>query len=618
MLRILLTSLILGLTAFISSAQDSAQFEALGRKLDSIRIAENVPAAQIAIVHKDSLVRTYNLGISHIDTEKPVTDSTMFRIGSVTKSFTALAVMLLVEDGKLSLDDKVRDLAPELPFENAWEETDPISLAHLLEHTTGFDDMRLVEYVKNGAEMNTLEGMQFYPDSKVSRWRPGTHMSYCNSGPPMAAYIVEKISGKTIEDFIGERLFDPLGMNHSSFFLDEYVEKHLAGGYLGPKNKPTDYWHFIGRASGSINSTATEMSSYIRLFLNKGQVNDSLKLISEESLYRIERPQTTLAAKAGEELGYGLNIRCMDYKGTRVCGHNGGMEGFLTNMRYIPSKDMGFIIFVNKREGIYPLVEAVLDFVIDPEDQWKIPSTSTEGLNPNFLGYYRTASSRNSFARFMEWYLNIAWIEEQGDSLFFNSLTGEKEVLSVVNKQKLIQYSRYGAAMPMILTKDLDGNTILQESIYGRNYYKTRAWVVWGFGILSLAAILVLLSFFIYPLFLGIRYLFSNNRIFPSAYTLPFLTSFFYLLTMIAFIIGFTDPDVINSLGKPNPITICIFLGSVLFGLFGLISIYQAIRKLNSPLSVSIRVYLVLGAISFALVIVYYTYFQILGIRTWA
>ncbi|MEM8887441.1 MAG: serine hydrolase [Bacteroidota bacterium] len=599
-------------------SQTQEAFDALGERLDSIRIAENVPGSQIAIVHKDSIIKLYNLGLSDIEQELAVTDNTMFRIGSVSKSFTAMGIMMLVEEGKLSLDDKVKEIAPELPFTNEWTDSDPITIAHLLEHTTGFDDMRLVEYAEDGSEMTTLEGMQFFPDSKVSRWRPGTHMSYCNSGPPMAAYIIEKITGQRIEDFIQERIFDPLNMNHATYFKDAYVDDHLSKGYLGEDNKLANYWHFIGRASGSINSTATEMAPYIQLYLNKGRLNDSLRLISEESLARMEGPQTTLAAKAGESYGYGLNIRCMEYRGTRVCGHNGGMEGYLTNMRYIPSKEMGYIIFVNKRSGIYPLVTEVLNFIIDPNDEWKIPELKSEALNQEFLGYYRSATSRNSFARFMEWYLNIAWIEQAGDSLFFNSITGDKEAMAVVNDHKLIKYSKGGSKMPVILSEDKDGRTILQETIYGGNYYKTQAWAVWGFGILSLIAMLILLSFFIYPLFLAIRALFSKKRSFPSIYLFPFLASLFYLLTMLAFILGFTDADVLNTLGTPNLISVSLFLGSALFGIFGLLSAFQGIRKLSSDLPKASRIYLLLGALSFVLIVGYYAYFQVLGIRTWA
>ena len=131
---------------------------------------------------------------------------------------------MLADQGKLSLDDPVHKLAPEVWFENPWEATDPVRVVDLLEHTTGWDDMHLREYAKQAPDSMTLrEGLDYDHHSRISRWRPGTRMAYCNSGPPVAAYIVEKLTGQRFEDYVQQNFF--LSYRHE--------DGHLLPAYSG-------------------------------------------------------------------------------------------------------------------------------------------------------------------------------------------------------------------------------------------------------------------------------------------------------------------------------------------------------------------------------------------------
>jgi CubicO group peptidase (beta-lactamase class C family) len=126
-----------------------------------------------------------------------VTADTLFRIGSVSKSFAALAALRLQEEGKLKLADTVRQWVPEVAFTNPWEATDPVRLVHLMEHTTGFDDIHLREYAHNEPTPIALkDALAFGAPSRVCRWRPGSRMAYCNSGPAVFAAVVERVSGQ--------------------------------------------------------------------------------------------------------------------------------------------------------------------------------------------------------------------------------------------------------------------------------------------------------------------------------------------------------------------------------------------------------------------------------------
>lgn len=190
-------AILLSLTGALAHAGDPLEAE-----LATILKNSSVPGAGIAIVYPDRSTKVYSLGLADLASQRPVTPDTMFRTASVGKMFTALAVMRLVEDGKLPLDAPLRSVAPDVAFENPWEGSAPVRISHLLEHTTGWDDIHFAEYAyDNHAEVHLTTALAFHPDSRKSRWPPGSRMSYANSGPTVAAYVVQKISGRIFEDF---------------------------------------------------------------------------------------------------------------------------------------------------------------------------------------------------------------------------------------------------------------------------------------------------------------------------------------------------------------------------------------------------------------------------------
>ena len=165
----------------------------LQQQVEKILKDTHTPGVSVAIIHRDGPEWVAGLGKADVATDRGATADTLFRIGSTSKAFAALSILMLVDQGKLSLNDPVHKLVPEVWFENPWEATDPVRIVHLLEHTTGWDDMHLREYTKDWpGTMGLREALDYDHHSRVSRWRPGTRMSYCNSGPPVAAYIVEK------------------------------------------------------------------------------------------------------------------------------------------------------------------------------------------------------------------------------------------------------------------------------------------------------------------------------------------------------------------------------------------------------------------------------------------
>jgi hypothetical protein len=137
-------------------------------------------AAGIALLNKNQTI--WVSGVGNDKPNHPVSENTMFRTASVSKMLLAIAILKLQEEGKLKLSDKIKDIIPEIQFENPWESTYPVRIVHLLEHTSGWDEIHLVEMTHNQTPPVSLkDALEFHPHSRKSRWVPGSRMAYCNS-----------------------------------------------------------------------------------------------------------------------------------------------------------------------------------------------------------------------------------------------------------------------------------------------------------------------------------------------------------------------------------------------------------------------------------------------------
>ena len=218
----------------------------LQQQLEKILKDTHTPGVSVAIVHRDGPEWVAGLGIADVASARPTTADTLFRIGSTSKAFASLSILMLADQGKLSLDDPVHKLAPDVWFENKWEATDPIRVVNLLEHTTGWDDIHLREYAKDAPGMTLREGLDYDHHSRISRWRPGT-LCHLAEGP------VGRGDRRTIGTYDDERvavLFDGHGGESAGrdSLADTVLARVLGKGIELEEGSET----LIGRARGPL------------------------------------------------------------------------------------------------------------------------------------------------------------------------------------------------------------------------------------------------------------------------------------------------------------------------------------------------------------------------------
>lgn len=409
--------------------------------IERILVESKTPGVALAIATRDEVLFAGGLGLASVADEVPADADSMFRIGSTSKAFVALAALKLAREGRLDFNATLRSLAPEIAFENAWEATDPVRFVHLLEHTTGFDDIHLRDYAHEDPTPDGLKAaLDWDPDSRIVRWRPGTRMAYCNSGPAVAAYVIEKITGQRIEDFVAQQIFVPIGMPRTSYFLTDEVKRTQATLYHPDGVTPYPYWHIAMRPAGSINSSAREMAEYVRFYLNRGKVGPAgaqTELFTAAEIERMETPMTNLGAAEGLEVGYGLhNYTAFDDDGFLWRGHNGGVLGGASDFSYMPDQGVGYSILVNgTTDSGFPAISKLVrryltQHLPPPKGDAPAEARIPDAIAERFAGYYLPISPRVELIAPLERIFGVAQLRvEDGAMRYGDVLSGDKKRL---------------------------------------------------------------------------------------------------------------------------------------------------------------------------------------------
>lgn len=616
----------LGLLAYGASRADEeeevevtppATLEELEAAIAEVLEKNDVPAIGLALVDENGPVWVTALGKSDLAADTDVDIDSMFRIGSTSKMFVALSVLKLVEEGSLSFEDKVADLAPEIEFENEWESTDPIRIVHLLEHTTGWDDIHLPEYGHSDPTPATLkEGLDFHPHSRVSRWKPGSRMSYCNAGPPVAAYIVQKITGQDFEDYVQENFFAPMGMQDMTYRLSAAVEAKGVTLYDND-NTPQDYWHIIMRPSGSINASSADMQKMVSFFVNRGAV-DGEQLISPASLARMERVASTPAAAAGQEAGYGLNNYSSAHKGWVYRSHNGGVNGGLTELAYLPGAKLGYVFMINSSNGA--AFKEISDLIRDFQTRDLEPPVIAEGSDITdehraLAGYYSIINPRQQLGYFIDRVLGIQkiWFEE--NKLMRKALLGDEA-------------SGYFAASPTVYRSEESGLSSLSQVVdplagpvihAGTLVLKpVSPLLVYGqLGVAALWGLSIALSI-VFLLIWGVRRL--RGKIAPGPAirirVWPLMAGLSIILFVWAFSLGISDP--FTTLSAPTAISVTIMFATLAFAVFAALGARAVVIYRNTEMNRGTYWFSAVSSGLHFIIALYFLYFGVIGMMTWA
>lgn len=574
----------------IAYAEDKAQpktLEELKVAIEKVRAESGVAGVSIAIVDKNGPVWMEGFGEADKSNHKPVTQDTIFRIGSVSKMFVALSVLQLVEQGKLHLDDKLSDLAPEIYFENEWEQTHPIRLVHLLEHTTGWNDISFSVYSHQDANISLEDALAFHPHYRKSRWVPGTRFAYNNAGPAIAAYIVQKITGQLYEDYVQEHWFNPLQMKSATFFESELYKNSGAKNYSSA-GASFDYWNLILRPAGSINASTADMAKYVQFLIARGEYNQQ-RLLSEQSFTRMETPTSTLGAKAGTQAGYGLYNYLTGFKRARVAfrGHDGDLPGSHTRLSYVPELNIGYVLIMNQdhNPALNKIQELIRGYLLKDVNKPEQQSIEFPEKYKQLSGYYIPIALRSDSFKLISELAGVMHFTVSDNRLHRMPLFGGWPAPSddyAINEHTLVS-SYTGLPTIAIVNDPLAGEVVeVSSDAMGPTLKKVSAFRVFGtLGLIACTLVLSVISILFAPIWLVrlMRRKISGATV--SIRLWPLITSITPVLGMVVFL-AFANME---TMGEISLVTLSIFVCTSLYLVFAVYSLINIYRLANAQVN---------------------------------
>ena len=389
-------------TAAPRGLRDRAELEAF---MDGVMAAQlrdhHIAGATVSVVRDGALFFAKGYGAADVRQQRPVVaDSTMFRIGSISKLFTWTAVMQLVEQGKLDLST---DINTYLDFKIPATFPQPITLRDVMTHTPGFEEEPRDLFTEDSTHITPMG--KWLPAHMPKRVRPpGTYASYSNWATATAGYIVQRVSGMPFDDYIEKNILEPLGMTSTTTRqpLPARFASRMSRGY---EWKGGDYklhpWEIItgGWPAGSVSATAPDMAKFMIAHLNDGEYNGRRIL----SAATAEKMHTRIFGHDPRLNGFAYGFYEKSSHGVRIIGHGGDTQWFHSDLALIPSEKVGVFVSYNTNTGsqlsFSPFLAQFLDHYY-PEPHPAIASKATKEQLQRFAGEY--TANRMSYSTFLK------------------------------------------------------------------------------------------------------------------------------------------------------------------------------------------------------------------------
>lgn len=593
-----------------SSFANPRTFDGLKAEIQAILKDTSTPGAAVAIY--DAKLGTWHrtVGVANHKTGAPATPETVFRLGSISKSFVTLTALRLVHQKHLDLNTPLVDLAPQVTHHNPWAKTHPLRLIHLLEHTSGLEDAHFAEYAHKDSKITTIQGLEYYTRARRLRWRPGESFEYSNVGPAMAAFAMESVSKMTFETLSSKLVLQPLQMHSTSW---HEPSANMSAGHIGDQLRLAPYAHIIFRPSGALNTTAGDMARFLKLMVNQPSA-----FLSKPLFEHMRWPQTSTSARHGLKMGWASGSHVRPLMGHVVFGHGGAIDGFASRYTYIPNR-VGWAIMVNKQsaKAIKRIEDLLAKRLLQKVDTTTSPSDATS-YNPNSLagklGCYRAQGSRMEAMRFLSDLVGVHCLEPTEKGLTIKPLLGGEPSQWIAQKTTG-QFRRTDSPLASLWLAGAG-----RYQINGKQFVRvSRIWAI--VKIIALVLSLVLQCLALLSLLTLLCWCLFKRR--TSCWLAPlgcWSTSVASLVICVAVfaLVGKLD-DPIVALGTPTPWSWGICISTILYVIanaMGALSLWRQRPHLKGRPWLRSVLCLVCGAgilVSFYMVV-----YGVVGIRFWA
>lgn len=312
---------------------------ALGSIIEREVQEKQLPAFSIALVDGDQVVWAQGFGYQDPEKKIPATAHTVYRVGSVSKLFTDIGIMQMVEAGKVDLDAPIEKYVPDFHPHNPFG--DPITLRELMSHRSGLLREPPIGNYFDPTEPS-LEATVRSMNNTDLVYAPGTHLKYSNAAIAVVGYVLQALNRQRFAEYLKHAVLLPMGMSESSFAPEPNLVRNLAKGYMWSYDGlkfPAPTFELGLAPAGCMYSTVTDLAHFLTVLFNRGRAPEG-QLIQPDTLEKMWTPQF---AKNGAKRGFGLGFQVSELDGRRIVGHGGAIYGFATEVVGLPDEKLGVV-----------------------------------------------------------------------------------------------------------------------------------------------------------------------------------------------------------------------------------------------------------------------------------
>lgn len=492
---------------------------------------EQLTGVAWTLVHPGGEVTTGSAGISNAITQTSFTEESRFHVGSVTKTVFATGVLRLVSLGKIALDTPVQHYLPNLKLSNPWTESTPVTVRHLLDHTSGMEDAHFWQLF---SELPEAKGplTNSLPDSPIAiQSEPGRRFSYSNTGYTILAMVIEAVTDLPYEQYLDQNLLAPLGMTDSTFEFttptDPNAYKRLVWGHLDldtPFAAPPMYL----RPAGQFTTTAADLGRLASFLLGEGRLPDGSRFIDSNLVNQRGLTKTTEAFRHGLEASYALGLARRDRNGVVGFCHTGSIVGFYAMLCVYPEEQKAFAYSVNtdsetadySKLTAHLIDKLELDLAQQPAEQ-DLPHDIDE-----WTGYYRISPVRFRLFEYIDTVFGLRRLQPgpDGTSMDFISLQASSRHLLYSGDNVYRATDR--TTNSHVFYRDADGNPVISDGFHSFDKVSsTFAYYHVGVLIAGLAGVMCIVFIGMFTVIVNLSQ-FRQSPVFPAfcgvtALTLP-------------------------------------------------------------------------------------------------
>ena len=458
---------------------------------------ENVTGAVWAMVDSDGAISTGAAGQKNAATGELLSPQHRVHVGSVTKTLLAVGVLRLITENRLTLETPVEAILSEIKFENKWPSS-PVKIRHLLDHTSGLENLRVWQMFSEKAKPSTALEYAFKRDPSVLRLRtiPGSRFAYSNMGYALLGMVIEAVTKESYETYLDKNLLRPLGMNHSTFSfvtqVGENADPSLALGHLD-NGSPQAAIPIYLRPAGQFTTTAHDMGLFLRFLMSDGTLNGQA-FIYQSLLSAMFKPVGTEAIKAGLDVGYSLGLMKRDRHHVVGYAHSGNIIGYRAMIYIFPEQQKAFFISHNmdSETAQYErfnkiLIEALGINKIEPAANGSMPEDIAD-----WEGVYSRTTSAVELSSYFDLLTTFVRVERKEGQLIFRPFQKAETTLTPAGGHSLRAGDRVAASH--VLYRDQHNRPLITDGFvtYERAniFYLLLLWMSLIAGCLGLLLIL--------------------------------------------------------------------------------------------------------------------------------